>query len=428
MRKTTCSSRLLAGALAFAAGVFGNTVFAQDENQEKKVVVNTFGDNGASVSQNPSQALIMRSPLGPIHSRLRIGNVKNAPFSAEIVSESAQTLADGNRIVHRTNTIVYRDGQGRTRQETSFKIRDASGGDDKEHKTIQISDPVSGQSITLDPQNRTAHKFAQRSFIEPTGVRGLPDVSVVGAPSGAAIALGSFGAPARRPVGLLGAGAETKSESLGTQMVEGVAAEGTRIINTIPAGSMGNERPIEITYERWYSQELQLEVLIKLVDPRSGESTQQLTNINRGEPDATLFEAPPDYTVREFKSPAMSLDEAARANLLSERMRNPAGGSDDRYAGETVEPMTASLRPTILYREKAKYTEEARRTGVHGTVVLSVVFRTDGAITNIRVIRGLPDGLTEKAIEAARKIRFQPAVRNGAPVSVRGTLEFSFNL
>jgi TonB family protein len=431
MRKTTSSSLLFAGALAFAAGVFGNTVFAQDENQEKKVVVTTYGDNGASVSQNPSQALIMRSPLGPIHSRLRIGNVKDAPFSGEIVSESAQTLADGNRIVSRTNTIVYRDGQGRTRQETSFKIRDASGSEYKEHRTIQISDPVSGQTITLDPQNRTAHKFAQRSFIAPiapNGSIGLPDVSAVGAPNGAAIALSTFGAPARRPVGLLGAGAETKSESLGAQMIEGVSAEGTRIIHTIPAGSMGNERPIEITYERWYSQELQLDILIKSVDPRLGESTQQLTNINRGEPDATLFEAPPDYTVREFKSPAMGLDETARANLLSERMRNPAGGADDRYAGDTVEPMTAYLKPTILYREKAKYTEDARRTGVHGTVVLSVVFRVDGAITNIRVIRGLPDGLTEKAIEAARRIRFQPAVRNGAPVSVRGTLEFTFNL
>jgi TonB family protein len=169
-----------------------------------------------------------------------------------------------------------------------------------------------------------------------------------------------------------------------------------------------------------------LEVLIKSVDPRSGESTQQLTNINRSEPDASLFEAPPDYAVQELKSPGMGLDEAARVNLLSERMRNPAGGSDDRYAGETVEPMTASLKPTILYKEKAKYTEEARRTGVHGTVVLNVVFRADGAITNIRVLRGLPDGLTEKAIEAATKIRFQPAVRNGTPVSVRGTLEFTF--
>jgi len=231
-----------------------------------------------------------------------------------------------------------------------------------------------------------------------------------------------------RPRGLLDTNVETKSEPLGAQTIEGVEAEGRRIIRVIPAVSMGNERPIEITYERWYSEELQLEVLIKSVDPRSGESTQQLININRSEPDASLFEAPPDYAVQEFRPPAMGLDEAARANLLSERMRNPAEVSDDRYAGDTVEPMTASLKPTILYREKAKYTEEARRNRVYGTVVLNMVFRADGAITNIRIIRGLPDGLTEKAIEAARKIRFQPAVKNGTPVSAQGSLEFTFDL
>jgi TonB family protein len=437
MRKTTCSSLLFAGALAFAAGDFGNNAYAQDANQEKKVVVNTFGDNGATIPQNPSQSLIMPFPLGAIQSRLRVGNVKNAPFSGEIVCESTQTLADGNRIVHRTNTIVYRDSQGRTRQETSFKIRDANSGGYKEHITIQISDPVSGQSITLNPQNRTAHKFAQRSFIEPRLVRGLPgvsvggglpDVSAVGAPNRAAIALGDFGGPARRPVGRFDADAEVKSESLGTQTVEGVEAEGTRIIRTIPAGSMGNERPIEITYERWYSQELQLDILIKSVDPRAGESAQQLTNINRGEPDASLFEAPPDYTVQEFKSSAMGLDVANGANLLSERMRNPVWGSDDRAAGGAVYAMTASLRPTILYREKAKYTEEARRNRVHGTVVLNVVFGADGSINSIRVLRGLPDGLTEKAVEAALKTRFQPAVKNGTPVSVRGSMEFTFVL
>lgn len=85
-------------------------------------------------------------------------------------------------------------------------------------------------------------------------------------------------------------------------------------------------------------------------------------------------------------------------------------------------------RPTILYREKAKYTEEARQNKVQGVVVLQVVFTADGRITSIRTVRGLPDGLTEKAIEAAQKIRFNPATKNGQPVSVRGTLEFTFNL
>lgn len=85
-------------------------------------------------------------------------------------------------------------------------------------------------------------------------------------------------------------------------------------------------------------------------------------------------------------------------------------------------------RPTILYREKARYTEEARQNKVQGTVLLNVIFTAEGRITSIRVVRGLPDGLTERAIEAAQKIRFQPATKNGSPVSVRGNLEFTFNL
>jgi TonB family protein len=107
---------------------------------------------------------------------------------------------------------------------------------------------------------------------------------------------------------------------------------------------------------------------------------------------------------------------------------NVGGGDMGLGGGGGIQPMSASLRPTILYKEKAKYTEEARQNKVQGTVVLNVVFTADGRVTSIRVVRGLPDGLTEKAIEAAQKIRFNPAVKNGAPVSVRGNLEFTFNL
>ena len=95
---------------------------------------------------------------------------------------------------------------------------------------------------------------------------------------------------------------------------------------------------------------------------------------------------------------------------------------------DTVEQMNASMRPTILYREKAQYTQEAKDNKVEGTVVLSVVFGADGQIGEVKVIRGLPHGLTQKAIEAASKIRFEPAMKDGKPVSVRGMLEYSFRL
>ncbi len=96
--------------------------------------------------------------------------------------------------------------------------------------------------------------------------------------------------------------------------------------------------------------------------------------------------------------------------------------------GQTIEPMSQNLRPTIFYKEKAQYTEEARQNGLEGRVTLQAVFANDGNITNIEVYSGLPDGLTEKAIEAAKKIQFKPATRNDVPVSVRGKLEFDFRL
>lgn len=107
---------------------------------------------------------------------------------------------------------------------------------------------------------------------------------------------------------------------------------------------------------------------------------------------------------------------------------NTGGGDMALGGGRSVEPMSASLRPTIIYRERAKYTEEARANKIQGTVVLSVVYTFDGRISDIRVVRGLPDGLTESAIEAAKRIRFQPAVKAGQPVSVRGNIEFNFTL
>jgi TonB family protein len=100
---------------------------------------------------------------------------------------------------------------------------------------------------------------------------------------------------------------ESRTEELGTQMVEGIAAVGTRHINTIPAGAIGNERPIEIVSERWYSPELQMVILMKHVDPRYGESAQRLTNIDRSEPDASLFQVPDGYEIKE--GPGMKLLE-----------------------------------------------------------------------------------------------------------------------
>lgn len=91
----------------------------------------------------------------------------------------------------------------------------------------------------------------------------------------------------------------TNTESLGKQMIEGVEAEGKRTVTTIPAGAIGNERSIEIVSETWYSPELQTTVMSKRTDPTSGETTFRLTNIRRGDPDASLFQVPSDFTIKE---------------------------------------------------------------------------------------------------------------------------------
>ena len=98
-----------------------------------------------------------------------------------------------------------------------------------------------------------------------------------------------------------GTGLKPKTESLGTQVIEGVNAEGTRSTITIPAGTEGNDQPFDIVSERWYSPDLQMVVMSSHSDPRVGESVYRVTNINRAEPAHSLFEVPSDFTVTEEK-------------------------------------------------------------------------------------------------------------------------------
>jgi len=131
---------------------------------------------------------------------------------------------------------------------------------------------------------------------------------------------------------------------------------------------------------------------------------------------------------------ASRLTPQLKAMLILEQSLAPVPGAI-KADKQTVQitplepvPINATLKPTILYKEKATFTDRARQKKINGTVVLSVVFAASGQITQVSVVRGLPYGLTAQAILAAHKIRFQPALRDGLPVSVRGNLEFSFNI
>lgn len=210
--------------------------------------------------------------------------VKGAPYSAVTVSESVQTLGDGNRIRQTNTSNVYRDSAGRTRREVLKK--------DGTVQSIVISDPSTGINYTLNPQTRTAMKSEFAGMMKKMAVEQEAMAKKMEAEKKT---------PTAKTVQGFSLGEKRPGESLGQQMFDGIAAQGTRTTVTIAAGKIGNDLPINIVSEQWYSPELQLLVMTKHSDPRTGETTYRLTNINRAEPDQSLFEVPSNYTVDEIR-------------------------------------------------------------------------------------------------------------------------------
>lgn len=280
--------------------------------------------------------------------------IKGAPYSADAVTETTQVLSDGNRIVNRSTATLYRDSEGRTRREQTLKSIGGVTSGALPLQTITISDPVAGVSYSLDPGSRTAHKNPmgsftfQRSVAGPGGTAagagnfvfksadGNPATVGIGSGVGAGVGVSSSASTMSPPVIVAttaptaaastapstaapavtwsaqsasgggyqvitrdGRSENVKKEDLGEQTIEGVAATGSRMTFTIPAGQIGNEGPIAIVDERWFSKDLQTIVMTRHSDPRSGETVYRLTNINRSEPDHSLFEVPGDYQIKE---------------------------------------------------------------------------------------------------------------------------------
>jgi hypothetical protein len=266
-----------------------------------------------------------------------------APYAAEAVNEGIQVLADGNRISKKSVARMFRDSEGRTRREQV--------GANGQVESISISDPVAGVSYVLDPQNKTAFRNGV-IMITPTGgvatatvapgsagtlVASRTDEGVVtveargdkeavetrarvvagargggggrgGAPTTATFSGGGGRGGAFYPATMAASMGKTTTEELGQQVVEGVLATGTRSTTVIEAGTIGNERPIQIVSEQWTSTDLKLLVTTKHTDPRTGESSYRLTNITQAEQPRSLFEVPADYTLKEStirRSPAL---------------------------------------------------------------------------------------------------------------------------
>jgi len=261
--------------------------------------------------------------------------VKGAPYSAEELNSSTQVLADGTRIHHENRTTVYRDSEGRVRRETP--------------EQITIMDPVAGASYFLNPKTMTARKApvmmnyvvrrdgGEREGTAGTVVRTESTFTVTSTKDGEtsmvingnpvdpklmseAIAKAKEHGDAvvekmvldkvtaermATEKGMMAfeakSSARGKSEDLGKSAMEGVTAEGTRTTSTIETGAIGNDRPIQVVTERWYSAELQTVLSTKTTDPRMGEISFQLTNVRRGDPGLYLFQVPAGYTVGERK-------------------------------------------------------------------------------------------------------------------------------
>lgn len=270
--------------------------------------------------------------------------VKNAPYSAEASSDSIHTLADGNRIVRSSTTKIYRDSQGRTRREQSLRSIGPFAAATGAESVVIIHDPVNSVTAILNPEKRTARKLPAPGIFVKSGSKGGKTVerkeevvvlerraaeeaeraeterrverrTTVVKPDGTeevdvtvettgpnTFVIGAPGVEGGVQFHVASAD-DAKTEQLGKKSFGAVEADGTRTTTTIPAGKIGNERPIEIVFERWYSPELETVVYSRHYDPRFGETIYELKNISRDEPAPSLFEIPEGFKIEEHAFP-----------------------------------------------------------------------------------------------------------------------------
>jgi flagellar biosynthesis GTPase FlhF len=202
--------------------------------------------------------------------------VKDKPFTAQAVTESVQVLPDGNRIVRHNETNYFRDSSGRTRREQTLGGLGPQmmGGP---MQTIFIYDPVAKVDYVVDPDSKHARRIVISKMESESGGMRM-EIHINNLP----------GSDKSR---------EAKEETLPNKTIEGLDCTGKRTTVTIAAGQIGNEKPIAIVQETWYSPDIEAVVQSTTSDPRSGTTSYKLTNVKRVEPPAGMFEPPSDYSV-----------------------------------------------------------------------------------------------------------------------------------
>ena len=244
--------------------------------------------------------------------------VKGSPFCATISTEHTQNFADGNRIHTTDSSAMCRDSEGRMRRESSLMLLGPAA-QNPPSKLITIIDPVAGFRYVIDPNVKVARKMPLApppGAADPKQVRGAAVRDAAPGPGnvmfyqgagavgpdviGSQVVIRKSGQAEKEP--------DSNTENLGDQTIDGIHATGTRVTTTISAGKMGNDQPMVITSERWYSPELKATVMTKHNDPWAGELKTQFTNVNTSEPDPSLFTVPSDYKVVDEKSGPVMID------------------------------------------------------------------------------------------------------------------------
>jgi hypothetical protein len=310
--KTMCFAVLVVTGIASSAGAQGSStvVVARKAEAGQAPQVSTYTFERKVATDQAPQVLLDKIRMDEGQILVESRTTPNAPYSGETANESVQVLPDGNRIVHRTVTRVYRDGAGRTRRETL----DADG----QVALVAIIDPTTGVSVVVDPKTNKVSRSTVMKWTSGGPVDG-PAAATHSAFSTAVFVTADEKTQAdvdlktRVKVAEAGGGAgnvfyvnggpetlkgETTKEDLGQQTIEGVVASGTRTTTVIPAGAIGNDQPVKVVSEEWFSPDLQVLVLTRHSDPRTGESTYRLSNIVRGDQPKALFEPPAGPVVR----------------------------------------------------------------------------------------------------------------------------------
>jgi hypothetical protein len=238
----------------------------------------------AAVSLLSSGVAVCVPQAAPVPAPFQVGqalvddmNAKGAPFTAEYVLENKGTLRDGTEVNVKRTMLRYRDSEGRTRMET----------DDM----ITIVDPVSHVNYTLNKKSLTGTKGPRTPTAAELQLRQEAQAALDAQNRAAAAAKGPS----------VTLGRQVTSESLGTQVMEGLTVQGTRTTVMMRFGMQEDAPMIKVVGELWYSPELKLSISIKTDDPRqSTVTTAKYTNIVLGEPDPALFRPPSGYAVRDL--------------------------------------------------------------------------------------------------------------------------------